>query len=97
MLPSAPSIVPGAKSVSTLWAMTFRADSIRRVVQVVDKLNRANRGSDRLVRVHAIGFPVPAFPSGRHPQPASAIKFANLMRELSYNNGGTFIGLNSLN
>jgi hypothetical protein len=26
-----------------------------------------------------------------------AIKFAALMRELSYNNGGTFVGLNSLN
>ena len=69
MLPSAPSIVPGAKSVSTLWAMTFKADSIRRVVQVVDKLNRANRGSDRLVRVHAIGFPCLHFPPGGTPSP----------------------------
>ena len=86
---------PGRKiSIYTLGD-DFQGRSIRRVVQVVDKLNRANRGSDRLVRVHAIGFPV-HFPPGGTPS-ASAIKFANLMRELSYNNGGTFIGLNSLN
>jgi hypothetical protein len=86
---------PGRKiSIYTLGD-DFQGRSIRSVVQVVDKLNRANRGSDRLVRVHAIGFPV-HFPPGGTPS-ASAIKFANLMRELSYNNGGTFIGLNSLN
>jgi hypothetical protein len=67
------------------------------VVREVDKLNRANRGGDRLVRVHAIGFPYPKdFPPKGTVSP-QGIKFANLMRELSYNNGGTFIGLNSLN
>jgi len=46
------------------------------------------------VRIHAIGFPV-HFALGRTPS-ESAVKFAALMRELSYNNGGTFIGLTSL-
>ena len=73
----------------------FQGRSIRNVVKAVDKLNQAHRGADRLVRIHAIGFPV-HFPRGGSPS-ASAIKFAALMRELSYNNGGTFIGLNSLN
>ena len=68
--------------------------SISRVVKVVDSLNKANRGADRLVRIHAIGFPV-HFPPGGTPN-SSAIRFAALMRELSYNNGGTFIGLNGL-
>jgi predicted Zn-dependent peptidase len=73
----------------------FQGRTIRNVVRAVDKLNRAHLGADRLVRIHAIGFPV-HFARGGVPS-ASAIKFAALMRELSYNNGGTFIGLNSLN
>ena len=72
----------------------FQGRSIRRVVKAVSNLNRTNGGSDRLVRIHGIGFPV-HFPPGGTPN-NTAIKFAALMRELSYNNGGTFIGLNSL-
>ncbi len=72
----------------------FSGRSIRRVVKAVESLNQANKGVERLVRIHAIGFPV-HFPPGRTP-PASAVRFAALMRELSYNNGGTFIGLTSL-
>ncbi|MFT5140258.1 MAG: hypothetical protein ACI9H8_000566 [Lysobacterales bacterium] len=85
---------PGRKiSIYTLGD-DFSGRSIRRVVKAVDTLNQANRGSERLVRIHSIGFPV-HFPPGRTPS-ESAIKFAALMRELSYNNGGTFIGLTSL-
>ena len=72
----------------------FQGRTIRNVVRAVDKLNRAHLGADRLVRIHAIGFPV-HFARGGAPS-ASAIRFAALMRELSYNNGGTFIGWNSL-
>ena len=72
----------------------FSGRSIRRVVKAVESLNQAHNGVERLVRIHAIGFPV-HFPPGRTP-PASAVRFAALMRELSYNNGGTFIGLTSL-
>jgi hypothetical protein len=72
----------------------FQGHSIRSVIKIVEELNRANRGSERLVRIHGIGFPV-HFSRGGVPSNA-AIKFAALMRELSYNNGGTFIGLNSL-
>ncbi len=72
----------------------FQGRSIRRVVEAVDSLNQAHRGADRLVRIHTIGFPV-HFPPGKTPS-ESATRFAALMRELSYNNGGTFIGLTSL-
>jgi len=86
---------PGRKiSIYTLGD-DFSGRSIQRVVKAVDNLNQAHRGADRLVRIHAIGFPV-HFPPGRTPS-ASAVKFAALMRELTYNNGGTFIGLTSLN
>ena len=85
---------PGRKiSIFTLGD-DFSGRSIRRVVKAVDSLNQAHRGEERLVRIHAIGFPV-HFPPGRTPSD-SAIRFAALMRELSYNNGGTFIGLTSL-
>jgi hypothetical protein len=72
----------------------FSGRSIRAVVKAVDNLNQAHRGAERLVRIHAIGFPV-HFSPGRTPSEA-AVKFAALMRELSYNNGGTFIGLTDL-
>jgi hypothetical protein len=85
---------PGRKiSIYTLGD-DFQGRSIRRVVKAVDILNQAHRGANRLVRIHTIGFPV-HFPPGRTPSD-SAIRFAALMRELSYNNGGTFIGLTDL-
>ena len=72
----------------------FQGRSINKVVRAIDSLNIANRNDERLVRIHAIGFPVHLRP-GVSPN-RSAIRFAALMRELSYSNGGTFIGLNSL-
>ena len=72
----------------------FSGRSIRSVVKAVNNLNQAHAGADRLVRIHALGFPV-HFSPGRTPS-ESAIKFAALMRELTYNNGGTFIGLTDL-
>ena len=72
----------------------FSGRSIRAVVKAVNNLNQAHQGADRLVRIHAIGFPV-HFQQGKTPSEA-AIKFAALMRELSYHNGGTFIGLPGL-
>ena len=72
----------------------FQGNSIQRVIKVIDRLNKAKQNEDRLVRIHAIGFPVHLRP-GVNPN-QSAMRFAALMRELSYNNGGTFIGLNSL-
>jgi hypothetical protein len=72
----------------------FSGRSIRNVVKAVENLNQAHQGSERLVRIHTIGFPV-HFPPGRTPS-ESAVKFAALMRELSYHNGGTFIGLTGL-
>jgi archaellum component FlaC len=72
----------------------FQGRSISKVVKVIDSLNIATNNEERLVRIHAIGFPVHLRP-GISPN-RSAIRFAALMRELSYSNGGTFIGLNGL-
>ena len=64
------------------------------MIKAINNLNQAHAGADRLVRIHGLGFPV-HFSPGRTPI-AAASKFAALMRELSYDNGGTFIGLTDL-
>ncbi len=58
--------------------------SVQNVVKQVGRLNRAGSDKAPLLRIHAVGFG-----SGVHV-PAS---FTLLMRELSYRNNGTFIGL----
>ena len=71
----------------------FTGNSIRRVVDYVDKINHSDTPGENLVRIHAIGFPV------QFAQPAqlqhTGIRFATLMRELTRKNGGTFVGLNA--
>ncbi|HAY44979.1 MAG TPA: hypothetical protein DCY55_01695 [Gammaproteobacteria bacterium] len=72
----------------------FTGGSVARVVTAVDRLNRERRDGERRVRIHAIGFPV--YYMGQRAQPESSIRFAALMRELTWRNGGTFVGLNGL-
>ncbi|MEH6468265.1 MAG: VWA domain-containing protein [Porticoccus sp.] len=72
----------------------FTGHSIARVVDTVDKINRKGSTSKRLVRIHTIGFPVHFLVQGGNLQ--TATRFSALMRELSYRNNGTFVGLNGL-
>lgn len=66
----------------------FTGPSIDSVVKTVDLVNREGQTGDRLVRIHAIGFPV------RPDAPQyTSIRFATLMRILCARNGGTFVGL----
>jgi hypothetical protein len=71
----------------------FTGGSIKQVLDTVDKINR-KRGNNRLVRIHTIGFPVHFLIPNANRQTAS--RFAALMRELSYRNNGTFVGLPGL-
>lgn len=73
----------------------FTGSSISRVVQTIDNLNQERNTGDRLVRIHAVGFPVHFLVQGGNL--VTAGRFATLMRELSYRNGGTFVGLTTLN
>lgn len=67
----------------------FRGASIENVVDTVDQMNRKDTAGARRVRIHAVGFPVVVgTPSGD--------RFAALMRELTFRNGGTFVGLSTL-
>ncbi len=56
-------------------------------------LNAQNFGGERRVRIHGVGFPVQFI---RPPElQVTGVRFATLMRELTYKNGGTFVGLNN--
>ena len=64
----------------------YSGDSIEKVVDRVDQVNLVDNTGTRRVRIHAVGFPV-------RVGDASGNRFAALMRELTYRNNGTFVGL----
>ncbi|HEY5645388.1 MAG TPA: hypothetical protein VIS76_05590 [Pseudomonadales bacterium] len=66
----------------------FTGDSIESVVDEVDRVNRVGADGRKMVRIHAVAFPVYL----QRPN-ARVYRFAALMRELAYNNDGTFVGL----
>lgn len=71
----------------------YSGEAVQPVLDAVARVNRAGVDGERLVRIHAVGFPVLL------EQPPSVhrngIMFARLMRLLCAQNGGTFVGLNS--
>ena len=83
---------PNKKISIYVFGDEFTGDSIQTVVRTVDRLNSENVDGERRVRIHGVGFPVQFI---RPPQlQVTGIRFATLMRELAYRNGGTFVGLN---
>ena len=66
----------------------FTGPSIQEVVDTIDRINRASGSGERLVRIHALWFPIP----GQYPQQTS-MRYATLMRILAERNGGVFVGL----
>ncbi len=83
---------PGRKISLYVFGDEFSGRSIQRVVDIVDRINREDADGNRLVRIHAIGFPVQFSNPPRYQE--TGIKFAILMRTLCDRNGGTFVGLN---
>ena len=83
---------PGKKISVFVFGDEFTGDSIAQVVDVVSRINGVDDKGNQLVRIHAVGFPV-QFIRAPHLQ-TTGIRFATLMRELTYRNGGTFVGLN---
>jgi hypothetical protein len=69
-------------------------EAIDDVLTEVDRLNIRDARGNRLVRIHAVGFPVNI---GSALGSQSGARFANLMRILCEQNGGTFVGLNAIN
>ncbi len=83
---------PGRKISLYVFGDEFSGRSIQSVVDIVDKINRTDESGNRLVRIHAVGFPVQFANPPRYQD--TGIKFAILMRTLCERNGGTFVGLN---
>jgi hypothetical protein len=78
----------GQKISLYVFGDEFTGPSIDSVVRTVDLMNRMDAKGDRLVRIHALGFPV------RPDAPQfTSVRFAALMRALCIRNGGTFVGL----
>jgi len=71
----------------------FASGSIQSVIDTVDRLNSADKSGNRRVRIHTVGFPV-QFTGDRLS--INAVRYAALMRKLAEDNGGSFVGLNSL-
>lgn len=83
---------PDKKISIYVFGDEFTGDSIGQVVDTVERINREASDGQRRVRIHAVGFPV-QFIRAANLQ-TTGIRFAALMRELTYRNGGTFVGLN---
>jgi hypothetical protein len=71
----------------------FARGSIQQVIDIVASINRETGRGKRLVRVHAVGFPVLFTQSGAE---ANIVRFAALMRRLAEDNNGSFVGLSTL-
>ncbi len=82
---------PDKKISIYVFGDEFTGKSIEAVVDTVDRINQVGADGKRLVRIHAIGFPVQF--AQREDLQKTGIRFATLMRELTYRNGGTFVGL----
>jgi len=65
--------------------------SIRQVLDAVERINPKDRDGNTKVRIHAVGFPVPAN-APEHFQLTNR-HFAALMRQLTHENGGAYVGL----
>ena len=92
--------VPGMEeAIRTYWAADkrvsvfvlgdeFTGDSIQAALDSIGTLNKPDANGRRPVRIHAIGFP-----EGPGMSPFTNIRFAALMRLVTEQNNGTFVGL----
>jgi hypothetical protein len=82
---------PNQKVSLYYYGDEFTGRSIQEVLNIVDRINPKDANGNPLVRIHAVGFPT-QFANPRQLQ-FTGIRLATLMRELTYRNGGTFVGL----
>ena len=81
---------PDKKISIYVFGDEFQGSSMQAVLNDIDRINIEDENGDRLVRIHAVGFPY-SFGGSRIPQ--SSQRFAGLMRLLCERNGGTFVAL----
>lgn len=85
---------PDKKISIYVFGDEFQGQSIEAVLRDIDKINIEDDDGNRLVRIHAVGFPY-SFSGSTIPQ--SSQRFAGLMRLLCERNGGTFVALTERN
>jgi hypothetical protein len=89
-------------AISTFWSPDkkisiyvfgddFQGRSVEQVVREIDTVNRVGADGKRMVRIHAVGFPM--FSQTNFQVPPTVGRFAQLMRILCDRNGGTFVAL----
>jgi hypothetical protein len=83
---------PDRKISIFVFGDEFTGRSVESVVRQIDLVNRVGADGERMVRIHAVGFPL--IGAGGGGIPPSARQFAQLMRVLCDRNGGTFVALN---
>jgi len=66
----------------------FTGDSIQAALDSIGTLNKLDANGRRPIRIHAIGFP-----EGPGMSPFTNIRFSALMRRVTEQNNGTFVGL----
>ena len=91
-------------AISTFWSPDkkisvyvfgddFQGGSVETVVREIDFVNRVGADGNRMVRIHAVGFPM--FTQTNFQVPPTVGRFAQLMRILCDRNGGTFVALSA--
>jgi hypothetical protein len=83
---------PGRKISIYIYGDDFPQGQVEAVARYVDRINTAGKDGQRLVRIHAVGFPT-QFAGG---QDRNGTRFANLMRALCERNDGSFVALTTL-
>ena len=82
---------PDRKISVYVFGDEFSGRSVESVVRQIEAVNRADEDGNRMVRIHAVGFPF-FFEPGRDISDTSR-RFAQLMRILCDRKGGTFVAL----
>jgi hypothetical protein len=82
---------PDRKISIYVFGDEFSGGSVESVVRQIDAVNRTDASGNRMVRIHAVGFPF-FFEPGRQISDTSR-RYAQLMRILCDRNGGTFVAL----
>ncbi len=86
---------PDKKISIYVFGDEFSGRSVEAVVRQIDAVNREDEDGNRMVRIHAVGFPF-FFDPGRQPSDTTR-RYAQLMRILTERNGGTFVALSNPN
>ncbi|MEN8130558.1 MAG: VWA domain-containing protein [Pseudomonadota bacterium] len=84
---------PGKKISIYVFGDEYTGGSIATVIDTIEQINKQDQNGKRMVRIHAVGFPV-QFAQQSNRQ-ITGIRFATLMRLLTHRNGGSFVGLNN--